>query len=50
MRKLVFYPEIVNFIEEEKDKFRTVKVEYVFNSPPKLIMLDDKGQQKDTIR
>ncbi|XP_044499505.1 selenoprotein F-like [Mangifera indica] len=50
MRKLVFYPEIVGFIEEEKDKFPTVKVQYVFNSPPKLIMLDDEGQQKETIR
>ncbi|KAF2321941.1 hypothetical protein GH714_004706 [Hevea brasiliensis] len=43
MRKLVFYPEIVGFIEEEKDKFPTVKVQYIFNSPPKLIMLDDEG-------
>lgn len=50
MRKLVFYPEIVGFIEEEKDKFPTVKVQYLFNSPPKLIMLDDEGQHKETIR
>ncbi|KAK2999527.1 hypothetical protein RJ639_023947 [Escallonia herrerae] len=50
MRKLVFYPEIVVFIEEEKEKFPSVKVQYVFNSPPKLIMLDDDGQQKETIR
>lgn len=50
MRKLVFYPEIVGFIEEEKDQFPSVKVQYVFNSPPKLIMLDDAGQQKETIR
>lgn len=50
MRKLVFYPEIVSFIEEEKDKFPWVKVQYVFNSPPKLIMLDDAGQHKETIR
>ncbi|XVF65794.1 hypothetical protein PTKIN_Ptkin09bG0279000 [Pterospermum kingtungense] len=50
MRKLVFYPEIVGFIEEEKDKFPTVKVQYLFNSPPKLVMLDDEGQQKETIR
>ncbi|KAK2971230.1 hypothetical protein RJ640_014238 [Escallonia rubra] len=49
MRKLVFYPEIVGFIEEEKEKFPSVRVQYVFNSPPKLIMLDD-GQQKETIR
>ncbi|XVF29574.1 hypothetical protein REPUB_Repub15cG0132800 [Reevesia pubescens] len=49
MRKLVFYPEIVGFIEE-KDKFPTVKVQYLFNSPPKLIMLDDEGQHKETIR
>ncbi|XP_048233716.1 selenoprotein F [Ricinus communis] len=50
MRKLVFYPEIVGFLEEEKDKFPTVKVQYVFNSPPKMIMLDDEGQHKETIR
>ena len=50
MRKLVFYPEVVSFIEEEKDQFPTVKVQYVFNSPPKLIMLDDAGQHKETIR
>lgn len=50
MRKLVFYPEIVGFIEEEKDQFPSVKVKYVFNSPPKLIMLDEDGQEKDTIR
>ncbi|KAL1815006.1 hypothetical protein ACET3Z_017580 [Daucus carota] len=35
MRKLVFYPEIVGFIEEEKEKFPTVKVNYAYNSPPK---------------
>ncbi|XP_028780121.1 selenoprotein F [Neltuma alba] len=50
MRKLVFYPEIVGFIEEEKDQFPSVKVQYVFNSPPKLIMLDDAGQHMETIR
>lgn len=50
MRKLVFYPEIVGFIEEEKDQFPTFKVQYLFNSPPKLIMLDDEGQHKETIR
>ncbi|XP_027347293.1 selenoprotein F [Abrus precatorius] len=50
MRKLVFYPEVVSFIEEEKDQFPSVKVQYVFNSPPKLILLDDAGQHKETIR
>lgn len=50
MRKLVFYPEIVGFIEEEKEKFPSVKVQYIFNSPPKLIMLDEDGEQKETIR
>lgn len=50
MRKLVFYPELVGFIEEEKDKFPTVKVQYAYNSPPKLIMLDKDGQLKETIR
>ncbi|XP_073030063.1 uncharacterized protein [Primulina eburnea] len=50
MRKLVFYPELVGFIEEEKDKFPTVKVQYAYNSPPKLIMLDEDGRLKETIR
>ncbi|KAG5233339.1 selenoprotein [Salix suchowensis] len=50
MRKLVLYPEIVGFIKEEKDQFPTFKVQYLFNSPPKLIMLDDRGQHKETIR
>lgn len=50
MRKLVFYPEIVAFIEEEKDKFSAVKVQYAYSSPPKLVMLDDDGNQKETIR
>ncbi|GAB4825478.1 hypothetical protein Ancab_008351 [Ancistrocladus abbreviatus] len=50
MRKLVFYPEIVGFIEEEKDQFPSVDVQYSFNSPPKLIMLDDNGERKETIR
>ncbi|XP_058750586.1 uncharacterized protein LOC131623601 [Vicia villosa] len=50
MRKLVFYPEIVGFIEDEKDQFPSVKVQYIFNSPPKLIMLDNAGQHKETIR
>lgn len=50
MRKLVFYPEIVGFIEEEKEKFPSVKVQYLFNSPPKMIMLDDNGDYAETIR
>ncbi|KAF8103986.1 hypothetical protein N665_0181s0009 [Sinapis alba] len=50
MRKLVFYPEIVGFIEEEKEKFPSVNVQYIFNSPPKLIMLDEDGEHKETIR
>ncbi|KAJ0502486.1 putative selenoprotein F/M [Helianthus annuus] len=50
MRKLVFYPEVVSFIEDEKEKFPSVKVQYAFNASPKLIMLDDAGQHKETIR
>ncbi|KAG0503114.1 hypothetical protein HPP92_003186 [Vanilla planifolia] len=50
MRKLVFYPEVVGFIEEEKDQFPSVKVQYVYASPPKLIMLDEAGNEKETIR
>ncbi|KAI0510658.1 hypothetical protein KFK09_011266 [Dendrobium nobile] len=50
MRKLVFYPEVVAFIEEEKDQFSSVKVQYVYASPPKLVMLDEDGNQVETIR
>ncbi|KAG9128875.1 hypothetical protein Leryth_009648 [Lithospermum erythrorhizon] len=49
MRKLVFYPELVGFIEDE-DKFPSLEVQYAFGSPPTLIMLDDEGQPKETIR
>ncbi|XP_052291986.1 uncharacterized protein LOC127900792 [Citrus sinensis] len=49
MRKLVFYHEIVGFIEEEKDKFPTVKSSIFFNSPPQLVMLAQEGQHKETI-
>ncbi|KAJ4748200.1 Selenoprotein family protein [Rhynchospora pubera] len=50
MRKLGFYPEIVAFIEEEKDEFSHVRVQYAYASPPKLIMLDSDGHHKETIR
>ncbi|XP_058094175.1 uncharacterized protein LOC131240129 [Magnolia sinica] len=50
MRKLVFYPEVVGFIEEEKDQFPSLKVQYVYASPPRLAMLDDDGHHKETIR
>ncbi|XP_042374965.1 selenoprotein F-like [Zingiber officinale] len=50
MRKLVFYPEVVSFIEEEKDKFPYVKIQYAYASPPKLIMLDSDNNPKETIR
>ncbi|CAL4972709.1 unnamed protein product [Urochloa decumbens] len=50
MRKLVFYPEVVGFLEEDKDDFPYVEARYSYGSPPKLIMLDDKGEHKETIR
>ena len=50
MRKLVFYPEIVAFIEEERDEFPALKVQYAYASPPKLIMLDKDGQNIESIR
>jgi len=50
MRKLVFYPEVVGFLEEDKNDFPYVEARYSYGSPPKLIMLDDKGEQKETIR
>lgn len=46
----MFYPEVVGFIEEEKNRFPNVKVQYVLNSPPKFILLDEEGQQKETLR
>ncbi|CAA6667726.1 unnamed protein product [Spirodela intermedia] len=33
MRKLPNYPELLTFIEEEKDQFPNVKVQYVYSSP-----------------
>ncbi|ERN20359.1 hypothetical protein AMTRI_Chr06g200600 [Amborella trichopoda] len=50
MRKLVFYPEVLAFIEDEADKFPSLKVQYAYASPPKLVMLDDAGNHKETIR
>ncbi|CAL9129121.1 unnamed protein product [Musa acuminata var. zebrina] len=50
MRKLMFYPEVAAFIEEEKDEFSYVKFKYAYASPPKLIMLDSEGNEKETIR
>ncbi|KAL5990923.1 hypothetical protein ACLOJK_011828 [Asimina triloba] len=50
MRKLVFYPEVVAFIEEEKDQFPSLKVQYVYASPPRLALLDADGHLMETIR
>ncbi|OAY73915.1 15 kDa selenoprotein [Ananas comosus] len=50
MRKLVFYPEVASFIEEEKDDFPYLKIQYAFTSPPKLIMLDTNSHHTETIR
>ncbi|ONK56857.1 uncharacterized protein A4U43_C10F13840 [Asparagus officinalis] len=49
MRKLVFYPEIVAFIEEDREKF-PVEVRYAYASPPKLVLLDEDGQDIESIR
>jgi len=50
MRKLVFYPDLLSFIEEEQDDFPSVHVQYIYGSPPKLVMLDEDGNHKETIR
>ena len=50
MRNLVFYPEIEAFIEEEKDEFPALIVQYAYRSPPKVIMLDKDGQHTESIR
>ncbi|XP_078432632.1 selenoprotein family protein [Wolffia australiana] len=49
-RKLTYYPELLTFIEEEKDQFPAVKIQYVYSSPPKLVMVDEDGNHQETIR
>eukprot|EP01018_Ginkgo_biloba_P015520 Gb_39721 [translate_table: standard] len=50
MRKLVFYPDVLSFIEEEGDDFPSVHIQYRYGSPPKLVMLDEDGNHKENIR
>ncbi|KAI5079372.1 hypothetical protein GOP47_0004851 [Adiantum capillus-veneris] len=50
MRKLVFYPNVQSFIEDDLPKYLNIKVQYRYGSPPKLIMLDEDGNNKETIR
>jgi len=50
MRKVMFYPNIQTFIDDRLGEFPEVDVKYRFGAPPKLIMKDDKGNLKDSIR
>ena len=50
MRKLVFYPNIQSFLEKDLEQYSALKVQYHYGSPPKLIMLDEDGNNKETIR
>ncbi|KAH7425378.1 hypothetical protein KP509_11G051100 [Ceratopteris richardii] len=50
MRKLVFYPNVQSFIEDDLEKYTNIKVQYRFGSPPKLIMLDEDGNDKESLR
>lgn len=50
MRKVMFYPNIQTFIDDKLGEFPEVDVKYRFGAPPRLIMKDDKGNLKDSIR
>ncbi|KAG0586037.1 hypothetical protein KC19_2G058700 [Ceratodon purpureus] len=50
LRKVMFYPNIQTFIDEKLSDFPEVSVKYRFGAPPKLIMKDEKGSQKESIR
>lgn len=50
MRKVMFYPNIQTFIDDKMSDFPDVDVQYRFGAPPKLIMKDENGDQKESIR
>eukprot|EP00249_Psilotum_nudum_P036550 c7964_g1_i1 orf=242-736(+) len=50
MRKLGFYPNVQSFIEEDLQHYPALRVQYYFGSPPKLVMLDQNGNNKEVIR
>ncbi|KAJ7538399.1 hypothetical protein O6H91_11G046300 [Diphasiastrum complanatum] len=50
MRKLVFYRNVEAFIEKSLAQFPLVDVNYRFGSSPKLIMKDERGNEKESIR
>ena len=49
-RKVMFYPNIQTFIDEKLTDFPKVGVKYRYGAPPKLIMKDEKGRHKESIR
>lgn len=50
MRKVMFYPNIQTFIDDKLSQFPDVDVQFRFGAPPKLIMNDESGNQKESIR
>ncbi|CAM6026723.1 unnamed protein product [Sphagnum balticum] len=51
MRKLAFYPDVQTFIDDRLKQFwEVVDVQYRYGSPPKLILKDENGNHKETIR
>lgn len=49
-RKLVFYPNVQSLLEDDLHQYPSLKVQYRYGSPPKLIMLDEDGNHKESIR
>lgn len=50
LRKVMFYPNIQTFIDEKLSNFPEVDVKYRYGAPPKLIMKDEQGNHKESIR
>ncbi|XP_024394495.1 uncharacterized protein [Physcomitrium patens] len=50
LRKVMFYPNVQTFIDDKLIEFPEVDMQYRFGAPPKLIMKDEKGNHKESIR
>lgn len=51
MRKLAFHPDVQTFIDDRLKQFwEVVDIQYRYGSPPKLILKDEYGNHKETIR
>lgn len=49
MRRLMYFPEISDFVENYAPKFSALQVRYRYNSSPKLMMRDEEGQVQETV-